>query len=469
MRSRIVRPAHGLPLSTLLAVFAAGCTQSDAPTAPQTSMTGVNPSTTLTEAELKAATGRGADGEFTRMARQIPGFGGMYYDKAGKLTVFMKAPAGGAALRSTDVVSRLRAAGNPAVQKRLSKSPTVATRTAKYDYTELQAYRARLSRFFGVRGVVFVDTDEEQNRLRIGIQSSASEQSVVQALARAGVPRAVVIISRISEVKQVKNLQHRFRPMPGGGQITFFAPSIDPSALFVCSVGFNARVASRPDKEFFVTASHCSDIQGRNQQTDYFNHLPQAGQPNGNRIGREFKDPRYGGAGGNCVFYPGFRCRFSDALLARYTNTNFSDFGTIARTTFARQRVGSLRIDDANPRWTVVGEFGFPFLNEIAHKVGRTSGHTFGPVIITCADTGVSETDIVLICQDFVLAGVFGGDSGSPVFEQVGDDEIVLVGVLWGGGTLAGAPIFVFSAMEQIELELGPLNTSDVDLLASSP
>ncbi|HWB39997.1 MAG TPA: hypothetical protein VG500_02000 [Gemmatimonadales bacterium] len=430
-------------------------------------MTAAGPSTTLTEAELQAATGRGADGEFTRMARQIPGFGGMHYDKAGRLTVYLKPPAAGAALRSSDVMTSLRAVGNAAVQQRLSRSASVVTKVAKYDYVELQAYRARLSKIFGVKGVVFVDTDEEQNRLRIGIQPSASEASVQQALARAGVPRDVVLLSRIPEVKQVKNLQDRQRPLPGGFQIVFAAPSIDPNLLFVCTIGFNARLASHPDRQFFVTASHCSDIQGGNQQTDYYNPFPQAGRPNADRIAREFKDPRYGRAGDNCVFYPGFRCRFSDALLARYTNGNFSDFGTIARTTFARQRIGSLKIKNNNPRWTVVGEFGFPFLNEIAHKVGRTSGHTFGPVIFTCVDTGVSGTDIVQICQDFVLAGVFGGDSGSPVFEQVGPDEIVLVGVLWGGGTVDGAPVFIFSSMENIELELGPLATSQFDLLAS--
>jgi hypothetical protein len=112
----------------------------------------------------------------------------------------------------------------------------------------------------------------------------------------------------------------------------------------------------------------------------------------------------------------------------------------------------------------VVGEFAFPFLNEIAHKVGRTTGHTFGPVIFTCVDTGVSGTDIVQICQDWVLAGSQGGDSGSGVFEQVGENELVIVGILWGGGTLDGAPVFIFSAMEQIEQELGPLSTSDFDL-----
>lgn len=466
MLAQIVRRAHALPLAAVVvAALVVGCTESDAPTSPQTAMTGV--STTLSDAERQAATGRGVDGEFTRLARQIPGFGGMHYDKTGKLTVYMKPPAGGAALRSSDVLTSLRAVGNAAVQQRLSKSPTVVTKAAKYDYTELQAYRARLSKIFSVRGVVFVDTDEEQNRLRIGIQPSANEQSVVRALAKAGVPRDVVVFSRIPEVKRVKNLQDRQRPMTGGFQIVFAAPSIDPNLLFVCTHGFNARLASHPDKEFFVTASHCSDIPGGNQSTDYFNPFPLAGQPNANRIAREFKDPRYGGAGGNCVFYPGFRCRFSDALLARYINKNFSDFGTIARTTFARQRVGSLKIDKNNPRWTVVGEFGFPFLGEIAHKVGRTSGHTFGPVIFTCVDTGVSGTDIVLICQDFVLSSVFGGDSGSPVFELVGEDEIVLVGIIWGGTTVGGAPVFIFSAMEQIELELGPLSTSEFDLVAS--
>jgi hypothetical protein len=404
------------------------------------------------------------DAEFTRLARAIPGFGGMYYDRAGRLTVHMKASSdAAAALRSTDVVGQLRAVATPAVQRKLGKTTDVVTRAAKYDYTELQAYRARLRSIFGVRGVVFTDTDEEQNRVRVAIEPGAREDDVVRALARAGVPREAVVISRVSAVKQIKTLQDRIRPVPAGAQIVFPAPSEGPGLLFVCSVGFNARLAAHPGKEFFVTASHCSDIQGKREGTPYFQPLPRSGQPNADKIAVEFKDPRYGNAGGLCV-YEGFRCRLSDALLARYRNENWSDFGTVARTTFALQRIGSLKIDRHNPRWTVVGEFAFPFLNEIAHKVGRTTGHTFGPVIFTCVDTGVSGTDIVQICQDWVLAGSQGGDSGSGVFEQVGENELVIVGILWGGGTLDGAPVFIFSAMEQIEQELGPLSTSDFDL-----
>jgi hypothetical protein len=73
------------------------------------------------------------------MARQIPGFGGMHYDKAGRLTVYLKPPAAGAALRSSDVMTSLRAVGNAAVQQRLSRSASVVTKVAKYDYVELQA------------------------------------------------------------------------------------------------------------------------------------------------------------------------------------------------------------------------------------------------------------------------------------------------------------------------------------------
>ena len=202
MLAQIVRRAPVLPLAAAIAVFAVGCTDSNQPTSPQSGMSGV--STTLTEAELQGATGRGVDREFSRLAKQIPGFGGMYYDKSGRLNVYMKAPAGGAALRSSDVASTLRASGSAAVQRRLSKSADLVTQAAKYDYNELQAYRGRLKKIFTVRGVVFTDTDESANRLRVAITPAAKEQDVVRALAAAGVPRDVVIISRVSAVDRVR-------------------------------------------------------------------------------------------------------------------------------------------------------------------------------------------------------------------------------------------------------------------------
>ncbi|MBA3555919.1 MAG: hypothetical protein H0W29_14320, partial [Gemmatimonadales bacterium] len=317
-----------------------------------------------------------------RLAKQIPGFGGMYYDRTGKLNVYLAGAEAGARARSADVARSLRSLGGAATQRRLKTSATFVTQAAKYDYLQLQAYRARLKNIFRVKGVVYADTDESQNRLRIAIRPGAAERDVERELARAGVPRDAVIISRSSPIDRVQTLVDRLRPVPGGAQLVFPAPSEGPGAFFLCSLGFNARLPGN-SREFFVTASHCSDIQGGNQDTPYYQPLPRR-NPAADRIAFEFRDPRYGNPGGLC--YEGFRCRLSDALLARYTNDNHSDFGTIARTTFALQRIGSIEINARNPRWEVVGELGFPFLGETVHKVGRTTGWTRGPVIETCVD-----------------------------------------------------------------------------------
>ena len=317
---------------------------------------------------------------------------------------------------------------------------------------------------FNIRGVVFTDIDEGQNRLQVGITPGASQRAIERALTRAGIPREAVSIRRTSPITKVKDLRDRFRPVPGGVQIFFPAPSEGPNAAFICSHGFNAQIEGRSGS-FFVTASHCSDIQGGNQQTRYFQ--PQPG-PTTPRIAVEFRDPEYGNPGGLCDDYQPARCRLSDALLARYNGDAQPHFGMIARTTFGLQRIGSLIIDEANPRWTIIGEFSFPFEGEVVHKVGRTTGWTRGPVIVTCADVGVNGTDIVQICQDIAMAGSRGGDSGAPVFERAGGEFVFLTGILWGGGTFGGAPVFVFSSMENIEHELGPLTTEAGAALASA-
>ncbi|MGI9077313.1 MAG: hypothetical protein ACR2G6_08290 [Gemmatimonadaceae bacterium] len=453
-----------------VAVFAIGCSDSTAPrqsTAPSAAMG------TAGAPRLQPASGRGIDAEFTRLASQIAGFGGMYFDNSGKLNIYLKQQPGAATARSVDVVARLRSLGGGAVQDRLRRTTDVVMQEAKYDYLELQRWKGRLNTVFGVRGVVFTDIDESHNRLRIGITDGASEQDVVRALGNAAIPRDGVIIGRISPIRKIKTLRDRFRPVPGGVQIFFPAPSAGPNVAFICTLGFNAQSPSYPGQNFFVTASHCSDIQGITEETPYFQPLPGGSGPDANRIGFEFNDPPFSDLFGHC--YVGAQCRHSDALLARYRSTVQPRLGKIARTIGGLQPIGSLIIDSKRPAWTIIGEFPFPFLGETAHKVGRTSGWTQGPVIFTCVDVGVFGTNFVQLCQDLVLAVALSGDSGSPVFERADDflggetSNVFLSGVLWGGGTLGGAPVFVFSAMENIEFELGPLTTSSNASAAAAP
>jgi hypothetical protein len=88
------------------------------------------------------------------------------------------------------------------------------------------------------------------------------------------------------------------------------------------------------------------------------------------------------------------------------------------------------------PRWRITGELPFPLLGQTLHKTGAVSGWTSGPVVATCVDVQVAETDIVLLCQDVVIAGVRGGDSGAPVFQRLSStsSDIRIAGVLWGVG-----------------------------------
>ena len=84
--------------------------------------------------------------------------------------------------------------------------------------------------------------------------------------------------------------------------------------------------------------------------------------------------------------------------------------------------------------------------------MGRTSGWTQGPVVKTCIDANIGG-DITILCQDEVNAGIESGDSGAPVFRLLSGGRVVLYGIAW-------AIPFTFSAMENIELELGELSTN---------
>jgi hypothetical protein len=96
------------------------------------------------------------------------------------------------------------------------------------------------------------------------------------------------------------------------------------------------------------------------------------------------------------------------------------------------------------------------------HKVGRTTGWSSGNVTNTCATVNVSGSNIQLLCQTLVQRSgtviVQGGDSGSPVFQRTSDDNVTLVGILWGGST--SGDLFVFSPLKNIQDELGAVTAT---------
>ena len=143
---------------------------------------------------------------------------------------------------------------------------------------------------------------------------------------------------------------------------------------------------------------------------------------------------------------------------ASLLNANFSagaagvgfTVGSVAKTNGSLEVVDTFDITDS----------GLATVGQIANKVGRTTGWSQGLVTRTCTHTGVSASNIVLLCQDFVESSVqivAGGDSGSPVFRIAGGNRVTLLGSLWGGN--ASGTLFVYSPIASIESELGSLMT----------
>jgi hypothetical protein len=285
--------------------------------------------------------------------------------------------------------------------------------------------------------VVFVDLDEAANRVLVGVEPGASHANIRALAARLGVPAEALTVRDAEPIHYAAGLQDQVRPVVAGLQINF------PG--FLCSLGFNA-VSNGQNS--FVTASHCTTTQGGVEGTQYWQSL--SSQPN-SFIGTEVADPQYvRGKGKNSVCPKGRRCRFSDSARAAYAAGVPFTLGGIAQTSGPNN--GSLVITGT---FTIVGEGG-EVVGDVANKVGRTTGWTQGIITNTCVNTGVSGSNIVQLCQNFVSAGVGAGDSGSDVFVDTGAG-VRLLGILWGGNGTGTQ--FVYSPIANVEQELGPLTT----------
>jgi hypothetical protein len=303
----------------------------------------------------------------------------------------------------------------------------------------LEALHQLLLPLFELSGVVFTDADETSNRLVVGVLDRHVEGLVRARLRVLGVSSQFVDVVETEPIRRVATLRDKVRPVVGGLQIRF--------SQFRCSLGFNAW---RAGVKGYVTASHCSDRQGNVDGTLYYQPLNQVADE---FIGTEIADPSF------------FRSFFRGCPLGRkcrYSDSNFSDgddavaftLGRIARTTGPNN--GSLEI---------AGEFairaqGAAMVGQTGNKVGQTTGWTEGIVTRTCVNTGVSDSDIVLLCQDFVentVQIVNSGDSGSPVFRINAGDSVTLLGNLWGANS--SGTLFVYSPIVNIERELGALTT----------
>ena len=332
----------------------------------------------------------------------------------------------------------------PYLQQHGVAAGRIQVRPGRFDWGQLESFQTKVSaETLKLPGAVFVDADEASNRVTIGVERGKGGQ-VRAALGRLGLPAGAAAVVETEPVTfaaapkpQGTSLQGRVRPIVGGVQINF------PG--FLCTLGFSVIAGG---VRSFITNSHCTENQGGNDGTPYWQPL-QSVDPT--QIATEVQDPNYTALQG-CP--SGRLCRRADASRARYdidaTNTSLVAFGRIAKT--ARPSKSSLAVTG---QFAITAE-GEAVAGQTVNKVGRTTGWSQGRVTAVCANTNVSGSNLTELCQDFVTASVGSGDSGSPVFAISTGDNVTLLGILWGG---SGSSSFVFSPLSNIELELGALTT----------
>ena len=278
----------------------------------------------------------------------------------------------------------------------------------------------------------------------MGISSARSADAVLRIGREAGAPRgALRVIEEVAavEARQSSNLWSRHRPLTGGFEL-------GPSG---CTITGSAYRVFEP---LLVTNSHCT-------ATNFSLDGQSISQGNGaDTWGFEVIDPNRYSCG---TLFNWKSCRRADVAAYNVSgvtqlpvDTLAFQVGLIARTTFPSsglsQAAGSLAIDQTTPYWYIQAEAQSVLVGTGVHKVGRTTGWTYGTVTQTCVDRQ-SSLSTWIVCSDNTNMFGQGGDSGSPVFIVNNSVSVTFVGTLFA--VVPGSPTAVMSNLGQMKQDLG--------------
>lgn len=365
--------------------------------------------------------------DFAQVAERIPDFGGFYLDENGQPKAYLLDPN---SERTAEVEEALIEAFGEGVlergdnPRRSVEDPQLELLEGTYVMQDLLEWYERTGSVFEFEETVFVDLNEQENNLTVGVENLEARESIEDRLREEDIPlEAVEIIEAEPTEIQAHDLQSSFSAAQGGIEIGQNGTST------VCTHGYVARLNGDLG---FMTNSHCTQQRGSVTGTQFSN------PGGGSQLGQETEDPDYQ----NCFF--GFRsCRESDAAFVEY------DAGVSVKADVARPQgwggpnsgSGTLDIDHGS-NMDVRGGKSHPVDGEVVDKVGRTTGWTWGSVQRTCVNRGatnngnrvtVNGDPVIMKCQYTANLDGSGGDSGSPVFVWHGS-EVTIVGLYWGGG-----------------------------------
>ena len=373
----------------------------------------------------------------------VPGFAGAWVEGR-TLVVYLTDPSAGAARAARTELARLLGRAD------LVRRP-VEPRPARYTFRQLKGWHdALLGDVLALPGALSADVDERANVVRFGFSDVASAVAPMAALSAArAVPAAAVELVRDAPATPT-SLRDPARPLAGGVNLG--------TGKTECTLGFPA-VSTRPDgtpAKGFVTVAHCTNVNGATEATAFLQPYPSLVQPRTDTslvpVGVETSDPLPVGIPG-C----GTTCRHSDsAFVSLFDDTNHAG-GAIARPP-----VGSTA-------WNGVDRFrvtaaASPVGGDTVTSVGVTSGRTSGGVTATCVTRSARlaphplTNTFTLRCQMDALYSSIEGDSGGPVFIEVGGDDVTLAGINWAKQGTGARWTGIFSPISGIVADLGPLS-----------
>ena len=420
-----MRYTRSVPAAVLGLLLTAACDSSDVPVSPEAG--DAAPSQAASHAAPQAF--KTPDDEFARVSRaEVPGFAGFYLQEDGTPVVrLVDGTKRGEAMRYlAPELARAR-------RGRLANAPQQPVFVpAEHDFAQLKEWAEQLSPLMFSRGDVYlVDVDEVGNRVLLGVADATATGAVRAEAARLGIP-ANAVATQTQEKPQVRaTLRDRFTTTLGGIQIAFGG--------YVCTLGFNARRVST-GANVYVTNAHCTGTQYASDGIAIYQNTVAAG----NQIGNEVADRGMWACAGT-----GTSCRQADAAYISNNGTRAVGQGGIARTAWATGRNAGIT---QTGEFNIVGRYtGSLPVNSYLDKSGRTSGSTYGLVTNSCVTIGV------LRCQDISKVWSEGGDSGSPVYVWLSNNDVQLHGVLWGGPGSDWSTTYS-SRLAGIEADLGALS-----------
>lgn len=393
------------------------------------------------------------DVAFLRLNMGIHSFVGMYWDEAGVLKVTLRNMSDAEAARPK--ILKFLHDNYPSSDKSATATQ-IKFQEAKTEFNWFQIYRYKtaLRDVLTIQDTVLLDADEVCGCVAIGISNERARSIVENFIKQAGVPPSAVRIRLMNPVIPLQDVTNNFRPMVGGTQIKNDAGTF--AFLGFSDVCTLTVVANRLGITGFITASHCTRIQGGVEATSFY----QNGAPFGlDYVAHESADPVWAPGGPSCP--TGMFCRSSDSAFAVIDIGNQNGaLATIARPTTLclTSPTCSLAMPSSTSALTVTGVAGPPLFGSLVTKVGRTTGWTGGTVTATCADIPQSGTSFVALCTSCASAGSQGGDSGAPVFtippgSGAAATTGTLVGIVWGGDTTG--TLIAFSPIGAVLGELG--------------